>query len=358
MKDITLIHESALTLDVSFHRYAPVIKARELAQLASNLGVDPSQARGSWDLILEEFTAPLQRWERVGRDLVARHTIAVGTVKVLPTANFFRFQKDWRAWEVEWDRLTQDFKDRYRGEILPQSQAKFHGHLPIDKWADLEALDQRIRLNVQTRPFGAVGQIANLKHLDDQVKAAMEETMKEEMKESTRDVHVKLQARLSKTLRAFIAKMSTFEEGVSRVSSSIVGNVKQEVEDIPFLQVTEDPDLMAGVKEAAQVAAWDVDVLKGSLDSRNQAIEEANDALVAMKEAPVAVATAPAPEVIEPEPEVTITVCDGCLATGVDLVDTNDEGDDLCAKCAGEDDEGFSVAGFSVDALNEALAEM
>lgn len=279
-----MIDNNAITLQVSWHRYAPTIQSQALRDAgAAALNIANAQARGTLSLIRQEFTKPLQDVERKGRTVLERNTLVVGPLRVLPTANFIHFQQEWTAHLSEWDAARRDFIDRYEGEILPKSQSDFNGYLHHSKWIHPYKLADRIRIDRDQFPFGSATSVANLSHLDEQTKVAMEADVARSVKAATIEAQSQVRDRLRKVLQDFVAKMEQYGDGVGKkLYPTIVSNIQGVVDIIPRLLVGEDQEILELCHQAQAVSAWDVEILKDSEAARDGAKENAESILKAM----------------------------------------------------------------------------
>ena len=292
-----MINENAITVDVSFYRYAPTMQAKEAGEIVGKAkGIDSRVTKGVYDLIPKEYTEPLRKAESEARKIFDQDSprclvIRIGPHTVLPTAVMFKFQEEWQKISNQWSALKQDFLDRYEGEILPCAQDRFRsvstGSLvvPASKWLDTrEKVAQRIRVDYHQYPFPDPSNVQNLKHLNDQFKSDMQESARSYIEGATAEAQKQLRKRLGKVLKDFTSKMKSYEAGPKgkKMYASIVDNIGEVVGLIPKLMVTPDDELLSLCAEAQRVSAWDVEVLKESHDARKEASVTADSILSAM----------------------------------------------------------------------------
>jgi len=292
-----MINENAIALNVSFHRYAPTMQAKEVGKIIGQAqGIDSRVTKGVYDLIPKEYTEPLRKAESEARKIFDQDSprclvIRIGPHTVLPTAVMFKFQEEWQKISSEWSAFKQDFVNRYEGEILPCSQDRFRsistGSLvvPKNRWLDTkEKVAHRIRVDYHQYPFPDPANVQNLKHLNDQFKSTMQESAREYIEGATVEAQGQLRKRLGKVLKNFTSKMKSYEEGPvgKKMYSSIVDNIGEVVGLIPKMMVAPDEELLELCAEAERVSAWDVEVLKESPEARKEAALTANSILSTM----------------------------------------------------------------------------
>lgn len=237
---------------------------------------DEKRTTGVVYLIKKSFTEPLTLKEAEIRRFFNKNTIRLGYIDIVPSQNYFAVWDFINKTEPEFKTLAAEFKRDWETIIKPQSLDSLAELRDAVKHMDIwhehpDFLDKRNHFTFKKNPIGDPNQVANLQGLTDDMKAALEQEIREDNKEIEDACMEKLREELKSYVEDFHKKFSNYKEGYTRVSPSITSHIAEFAEMLPKLMVREDDELQDLATDAKILSNWDIDVLKSSEVARKEA---------------------------------------------------------------------------------------
>ena len=280
----------AISYKMSVATFNPTATVKEVKLAAAKeFGCREDQTTGTVYLVLKEYTKELTEKVRQIRNFFDVNTIKLGDIDIIPSMNFWRVSEFVTQEIPLFDKLAEDFANRWESEIKPNSIAELKRlgvilqNKNVKAWKLTPAeLSEKIYFRFTKTPIGDVNTLKNLQGLTDDLRSSFEADLLAQQADVAERANAEINSRLKKVLETFSKKMKGLKEG-SRIHDSIVTNIGELVELIPSLVVGDNEEIIELAREAQLLTNWDVDILKDSEPARKEAVRAADDILEKLK---------------------------------------------------------------------------
>lgn len=269
------------------------VKAAQQA-VADKFGNDHDKTTGGTYLLEQRYLKPLLTMEREIRDFFSSNTTNLDGKLLISSNNYFRVQEFVAQAIPEFDKLKSDFLTRWETEIRPKSKEALHNQ----KDASGENLFDKLTAAQKkwfTRSSEEMSQYysftfkednipsRNLKGVSQDIINGVRARIKHEEANTIAEANSQLRSRLKDVVSKLKNKMSTYnQDGSNRMHDSIIENIKSLVEVLPDMIIGNDSELVELCDETKVLCAWDVEILKGNEQARNEVKQSANTILSKM----------------------------------------------------------------------------
>lgn len=199
--------------------------------------------------------------------------------RLLPTAKFFAYQKNFSALEAEFNRMVQAFLDAYDLEVA-QSQAKLGDLFDVREYPSVEDLRTKFKFRLNYIPLPDAGDwrldISN--EAQAQLKAQYEQQYKAQLEGAMKDIWQRLYDTLS-TLSRQLSDQT--EEGKTpKIYTSVFDRALEVIDLMETCNITEDPTMQLMQRKLAQAfRGVTVDAVKDDAYLRRETKKAVDEAI-------------------------------------------------------------------------------
>lgn len=208
-----------------------------------------------------------------------------GGVRILSSKGYFDYAASMRAKQVLWDAAVADFIAGYQ-QMIVEARARLNGLFNEGDYPGISKMRGKFSFafNVLPMPTSQDFRVELGDEETARVRSEIEQSLNDSLRVAMSDVWGRIRdvvARMSERLHAY----SLTEEGVSNpFRDSVVDNVRDLLDILPTLDITEDPTLAKISKRInAQLCAYTADELRES-DSAREKTAKAADAILKQME--------------------------------------------------------------------------
>lgn len=203
-------------------------------------------------------------------------------LRLLPTAQFFKYQKQMTALQDEFARLANNFIEAYSWEIS-EAQVKLGDMYNASEYPSTDSVRDKFAFRMSFVPLPAAGDWRV--DMEEEARKALQSEYASYFDRQMKSAMDDLWGRLRDTLTTLVRQLEPTEEGekARRIYSSVVDRAHEMVEMMGTCNITNDPDMAAMQKRLADALdGTSADALKSDDEYKAETKRKLDEALAAL----------------------------------------------------------------------------